>query len=46
MGRPTGFKEFTRELPDKIPVEERVRHYNEFIENSVMKSSTTRQHAV
>ncbi|HZI52436.1 MAG TPA: glutamate synthase subunit beta [Chitinophagaceae bacterium] len=32
MGRPTGFKEFTRELPDKIPVEERVRHYNEFIE--------------
>ena len=32
MGRHTGFKEFTRELPDKIPVEERVRHYNEFIE--------------
>ena len=32
MGKPTGFKEFTRELPDKIPVEERVHHYNEFIE--------------
>lgn len=32
MGKPTGFKEFTRELPKKIAVEERVRHYNEFVE--------------
>jgi glutamate synthase (NADPH/NADH) small chain len=33
MGKPTGFKEFTRELPEKKPVHERVRHYNEFVEN-------------
>jgi len=32
MGKPTGFQEFTRELPGKIPVEERLHHYNEFIE--------------
>jgi glutamate synthase (NADPH) small chain len=32
MGKPTGFKEFTRELPGKKPVEERLRHYNEFVE--------------
>ena len=32
MGKPTGFKEFTRELPKKVAVEERVRHYNEFVE--------------
>src|SRR5262245_1324103 len=32
MGRPTGFKEFTRELPDKIPVQERIHHHKEFIE--------------
>src|SRR5450432_860251 len=32
MGKPTGFMEFTRELPGKKPVEERVKHYNEFIE--------------
>jgi glutamate synthase (NADPH/NADH) small chain len=32
MGRPTGFKEFTRELPDKTPVEERLHHFKEFIE--------------
>ena len=32
MGKPTGFKEFTRELPGKIPVHERVRHYNEFVD--------------
>ena len=39
MGKPTGFLEFTRELPDKIPVEERLQHYNEFIERySVMKN--------
>jgi glutamate synthase (NADPH) small chain len=30
MGKPTGFKEFTRELPPKKPVEERLNHYNEF----------------
>jgi glutamate synthase (NADPH/NADH) small chain len=32
MGKLTGFKEFTRELPGKIPVAERLQHYNEFIE--------------
>lgn len=32
MGKPTGFKEFTRELPGKKPVTERLRHYNEFID--------------
>ncbi|MGB8191110.1 MAG: glutamate synthase subunit beta [Chitinophagaceae bacterium] len=32
MGSPTGFIEFTRELPGKEPVRERLQHYNEFIE--------------
>jgi glutamate synthase (NADPH) small chain len=32
MGKPTFFMEFTRELPGKKPVEERIQHYNEFIE--------------
>ena len=32
MGKPTGFKEFTRELPGKQPAEERLKHYNEFVE--------------
>jgi glutamate synthase (NADPH) small chain len=32
MARPTGFLEFTRELPAKRPVEERLKDYNEFIE--------------
>jgi glutamate synthase (NADPH/NADH) small chain len=32
MGKPTGFLEFTRELPGKKPVSERLRHYNEFID--------------
>ncbi|HTL09736.1 MAG TPA: glutamate synthase subunit beta [Chitinophagaceae bacterium] len=32
MGKPTGFMEFTRELPAKKPVQERLKHYNEFIE--------------
>ena len=32
MGKPTGFMEFTRELPGKKPVQERILHYNEFIE--------------
>ena len=31
MGKPTGFLEFTRELPAKRPVEERVNDYNEFV---------------
>ena len=30
MGKPTGFKEFTRELPAKRPPEERVHDYKEF----------------
>ncbi len=32
MGKPTGFLEFTRELPEKRSPEERVNNYNEFIE--------------
>lgn len=32
MGKPTGFLEFTRELPGKQPVKERLQHFNEFIE--------------
>jgi len=32
MGKLTGFLEFTRELPSKRPVQERVKDYNEFIE--------------
>jgi glutamate synthase (NADPH/NADH) small chain len=31
MGKPTGFLEFTRELPTKRSVEERVNDYNEFV---------------
>ncbi len=31
MGKPTGFLEFTRELPTKRPVQEREKDYNEFI---------------
>lgn len=32
MGKPTGFLEFSRELPGKKPVEERRGNYNEFVE--------------
>ncbi|MCX6205474.1 MAG: glutamate synthase subunit beta [Bacteroidetes bacterium] len=32
MGKPTGFIEFTRELPAKRPVAERIKDYKEFIE--------------
>lgn len=32
MGKPTGFIEFTRELPGKKPVSERLKHFNEFVE--------------
>jgi glutamate synthase (NADPH) small chain len=32
MGKPTGFIEFTRELPAKKPAEERRGHYKEFVE--------------
>ncbi|WEK35793.1 MAG: glutamate synthase subunit beta [Candidatus Pseudobacter hemicellulosilyticus] len=32
MAKPTGFLEFTRELPGKKPVEDRLKHYNEFVE--------------
>src|SRR4051812_13303340 len=31
MGKATGFLEFTRELPTKRPVEERVNDFNEFV---------------
>ena len=32
MGKPTGFKEFTRELPAKKPVADRLNGYAEFVE--------------
>ncbi len=32
MGKPTGFLEFSRELPAKRPVKERLQDYNEFVE--------------
>jgi glutamate synthase (NADPH/NADH) small chain len=32
MGKPTGFIEFTRELPSKRPAKERVNDYHEFVE--------------
>src|SRR5215475_8828419 len=31
MGKPTGFLEFTRELPSKRPVQERKNYYREFV---------------
>jgi len=31
MGKPTGFKEFTRELPSKEPVQQRLKSYHEFV---------------
>ena len=31
MGKPTGFKEYKRELPSKLPVEARKQNYNEFV---------------
>jgi len=30
MGKPTGFKEYNRELPNKVAPAERVKNYNEF----------------
>jgi len=30
MGKPTGFKEYNRELPEKVSPAERVKNYNEF----------------
>ncbi|WP_336515648.1 glutamate synthase subunit beta [Pollutibacter soli] len=32
MGKPTGFMEFTRELPGKKAVADRLKNYNEFVE--------------
>ncbi len=31
MGKPTGFKEFTRISPSKLPVEDRKKNYKEFV---------------
>ena len=31
MGKPTGFQEFNRELPTKVPAAERVKNYKEFV---------------
>ena len=32
MGKPTGFKEFTRELPSKLTATERKKNYKEFVD--------------
>lgn len=32
MGKATGFMEFSRELPGKQPVEQRLKHYKEFVD--------------
>src|ERR1700750_2681831 len=32
MGKPTGFLEFEREAPPKIPVTERIKNFHEFVE--------------
>ncbi|TAH01549.1 MAG: glutamate synthase, partial [Sphingobacteriales bacterium] len=32
MGKITGFMEFNRELPAKIPVEDRLKNYQEFVQ--------------
>lgn len=32
MGKPTGFKEYQRELPHRLPVVERLTNYREFVE--------------
>lgn len=45
MGKPTGFMEFTRELPQKRAVEERLFDYNEFVkryENEKLNSQAAR----
>jgi glutamate synthase (NADPH/NADH) small chain len=31
MGKVTGFQEFNREMPEKVPAAERVKNYNEFV---------------
>ena len=31
MGKVTGFQEFNRELPEKVPAAERIKNYNEFV---------------
>ena len=31
MGKTTGFLEFGRELPEKRPVQERIKDYKEFV---------------
>ncbi|MEY3432568.1 MAG: hypothetical protein RL131_504, partial [Bacteroidota bacterium] len=32
MGKPTGFKEFTRTAPQKISPAERIKNFNEFVQ--------------
>lgn len=32
MGKPTGFKEYTRVSPSKLNTTERIQHYNEFVQ--------------
>ncbi len=32
MGKPTGFKEYNRTLPTKLPVADRIKNYKEFVE--------------
>jgi glutamate synthase (NADPH) small chain len=41
MGKPTGFLEKTRQLPDNQPVKERIKHYDEFVQEVSEESITT-----
>jgi glutamate synthase (NADPH) small chain len=41
MGKPTGFLEKTRQLPDYQPITERVKHYEEFVKDVPEESITS-----
>lgn len=41
MGKPTGFLEKTRQLPDNQPAKERVQHYKEFVVDVTEEQITT-----
>ena len=45
MGKVTGFKEYDRELPNKIAPAERLENYNEFVqEYEPDKSASSQMH--
>ncbi|MCW8996798.1 MAG: NAD(P)-binding protein, partial [Psychromonas sp.] len=43
MGKPTGFLEIERELPGKLPVEERLQNNKEFVQNEEFGNKITDQ---